>query len=94
MESLLLKHGYTVNAYDNLPQNVRVNILEDIIYRNIVNKEIVISYLSYFINRSRNNSKLKNAVIKWKQDLEYIQQIKMDSQRKVHFFDVNKRASR
>ena len=94
VESLLHKHGYTVNAYDNLPQNVRVNILEDIIYRNIVNKEIVISYLSYFINRSRNNSKLKNAVIKWKQDLEYIQQIKMDSQRKVHFFDVKKRASR
>lgn len=94
VESLLHKHGYTVNANSNLPHNIRVTILEDIISRYIVNKEIVISYLSYFINRSRNNSKLKNAVIKWKQDLESIQQIKMDSQRKVQFFDVKKRTSR
>ena len=45
VESVLHKHGYTVNAKDKLPHNVRVAILEDIISRNIVSKEIVISYL-------------------------------------------------
>ena len=94
VESVLHKHGYTVNAKDKLPHNVRVAILEDIISRNIVSKEIVISYLSYFINRSRNNCNLKTAVSKWKKDLEYIQKFKINSQPEVDFYDVRKRSPR
>lgn len=94
VESLLHKHGYTVNANDNLPHSMRVTILENIISRHIVSKEIVISYLSYFINRSRSNCKLKTAVSKWKQDLEYIQKFQMNTQPKVDFYDVRIRSPR
>lgn len=94
VESILHKHGYKVNANENLPHNVRISILEDIISMNIVTKEIVISYLSYFINRSRNNSKLKNAVSKWAQDLEYIQKFNMDSQPEVKLYGLRKRSYR
>lgn len=64
--------GYTVNATDDIPDTSRHQLLDFIIKRNIVNLTETINYLSWLINTRANEHCMKNAVIKWKNDLAYI----------------------
>ena len=71
-ESILKLNGYSVSETDGLTDTQRRQILNDLIDKEIVDKDEVIQYLKSFINF--NGKKLGNsrAVNKWKSDILFL----------------------
>lgn len=78
--SPLRLHGYCVNQQEDLSDNQRRAILELIIDRNILGKDKVLSYLSYFMNNPHAG---QNALDKWYADYKYISGYKLDSAKRI-----------
>ena len=73
-EHLLHHLGYDVSTRKALPTFHRQNLLKAIIaIEYIMNKEDVVAHIEANIKRHQHNPKLKRAVIRWQEDLEYIQ---------------------
>lgn len=68
--------GYCVNSNENLSDNQRKVILENIIDKGILSKEQVLSYIDFFI---KTHSNADNAIHKWMSDREYISQYRINS---------------
>lgn len=79
-ESPLKLSGYSVSQKDNYTEEERQYILARIIYENIMDKGMVIKYLSHFI--SMNGEKVGNeiALAKWRSDLFFVQNYNIDIQ--------------
>lgn len=89
-ESLLHLCGYTVNQNDDLSTKQRRRILEFLINRKMMSKPEIISHLDFLI---RTNGKRKNmtvAVSRWNEDIDWIRNYQLDSQRQVTIGRIKK----
>ena len=78
--SPLRLHGYCVNQKEDLTDEQRHGILEGIIDAGVIEKEKVLSYLSFFM---KNLCAGHNAISKWDADYKYIEKYKIDSVKRV-----------
>lgn len=89
-ESILRMCGYNVNQTENLTERERHAILEGIIDNNIISKYRVMEYLQFFINRSKNSYSLDVAVDRWKDDLDWVREYKLATQKKTVIKNIRK----
>lgn len=80
-QSVLKLCGYNVDQNHDLTENQRRLILENMLVRNIVDKDQVIRYLSFFINNGKNRRGMELACRRWKDDLEWVRYYNIDRQR-------------
>jgi len=71
-QSLLNICGYNVNASTNYTSKQRQAILIGIVENKILSCERIMDYLSYFVRRSKNQQKMKQANEKWSEDLRFM----------------------
>lgn len=71
-ESILKKYGYSVAANSQLSSKQRKLLLKKLIDTKIVSKGYVISYLKYNIRINGKKANNEFAVIKWQEDLDFI----------------------
>ena len=75
-KSMLRYLGYDVSTKKSLCAFERKTILKRIIaIEYLMNKSDVIAHIESNINRYQHNPKMRRAVIRWQEDLEYIQKI-------------------
>lgn len=72
MESIFKICGYRVDANSNIPDQARHSLLDFIIQRNIVNLNQTLNFLHWLISIKKDMPHMRNAVEKWKNDLNYI----------------------
>lgn len=77
--SILYKLGYNVQKQSGLSADVRRKILTDIIKNRKLSKSQICSYLEMFIKQKRGQPNMKEAVSKWKSDLQYIRNLKVNT---------------
>jgi hypothetical protein len=87
-KSILNLCGYNVNENEGLSAKERHLILENLMVHNIVSKPEIIEYLTFFINSKKNRWNMKLAVEKWTDDLEWVRQYRIDSQRRFLILDI------
>lgn len=75
--------GYTVNKQDDLSDAERARRLKCMIDRGILEKHVVIQYLEMFINTNGAAQNMTDAVLKWRNDLAFVQSYKLDKQRRI-----------
>ncbi len=88
-ESVLHFLGYNVNSQDNLSEAERQRILTQSMEAGYISKPKIISFLETMIKLNEGQDRKANAVFKWKKDLKYVLDYKIDKQRKVYgmFFE-------
>ena len=79
--SFLSLAGYSVRQKDGLSESERQNILVNLLY-NGVSKFEIIKYLSMLVETNGSSSRMYSARDKWKQDLKFVRNYKIDEQRK------------
>ena len=89
-ESILNLCGYTVSQAENLRPFERHLILGNIMDREILEKDDIIACLESLINNGKNNSDMRLAVIKWKNDQKWAQNYKIDFRRKFDIEDMKR----
>lgn len=72
--------GYNVNANDGLTAVERHRLLSSIIDEGVLPKYKVCEYLRYFISQGQFQKRMKNAVEKWEDDLEFVEYYQIDEQ--------------
>lgn len=72
-DTLFNQRGYNVNCIDNLPEPQRQCILRQILENNELSKLEICSYVDTLISRGEKRPNWCNAVKKWKQDRNYIE---------------------
>ncbi len=82
-ESILMQHGYNVNAQENLSKVTRQRLLGLLIDYDICPKTQIISYLELFINQRRNMHNMGNAISKWQEDRRFVMDYKKGEAREV-----------
>lgn len=75
-ESILMQYGYSVSQQEGLSANRRSKILAVLIDNDILTRTEIISYLDFFINQRKNNSKYEKAIQKWEMDQEFVSEYK------------------
>ena len=71
-ESLLMQYGYTVSQEEGLSSFVRKKILALLVDNGVMTRNDIISYLDFFINQRKDQSKYEKAIEKWESDREFI----------------------
>ncbi|MFA6784675.1 MAG: hypothetical protein WCR13_07245 [Sphaerochaeta sp.] len=71
-ESIMKKCGYTVSSMRGLNDHERSILLDQIIKYKILSQKEVESFLNWLIHMNSTNPTRKEAISKWKNDLEYI----------------------
>ena len=69
-KSILNKYGYSVSKQNDLSSNKRNRILRFIIDKGIMNKAQIISHIQYLIHYNGKKAINKDAVQKWKEDID------------------------
>ena len=82
-ESVLKICGYTVNQSDNLSTDQRHYILSNMMDRKIIAKYQILEYLQFFINNSKRRHSMRIANLRWREDLEWVREYRINEQR--HF---------
>lgn len=82
-ESVLHFMGYNVNAEADLSPEERREVLVTALDNEILTKAQVVSFLEGLIYRGKRRYNMRNAVLKWSSDLEYIRDYQLNTQRKV-----------
>lgn len=72
--------GYCVNQNENLTDEQRHGILEEIIDRGILTRHEVTGYLNFFIEKIKTS---ENALEKWRADFDYISNYKLHSRQRL-----------
>ena len=72
VKSVLTKYGYSVSKQKGLSSAKRYQILSFIIDKDIMTKAHVISHIQYLIHYNGKKNSNKDAVVKWKEDIENI----------------------
>jgi len=80
--SELWLYGYNVQE-GNLSVEERQNLLMYLINKNLLSKSAIISSITRNIKEFEFRERYRNAVLKWKEDLAFIQNYKIDEQRHV-----------
>ena len=78
-ESMLHTFGYNVNANEDLSTFQRQIILKSIVDNRIMSKNEIINHLSYLYNRSKNLKSFNQACRRWKEDIDYISEYKINN---------------
>ena len=76
-ESILMQFGYTVSQVEGLSSTKRQKILAVIIDNHILTKTEIISYLDFFINQRKYQSRFELAISKWEADREFVQEYRI-----------------
>lgn len=71
-ESIFRICGYTVDANEGMSSQARKKLLEFLINRKIVTVLQTLNFLQWLINSRKNNINMYNAVKKWEDDFDYI----------------------
>lgn len=71
-ESIFKICGYTVDANEGMSSQARKKLLEFLINRKIVTVLQTLNFLQWLINSRKNNVNMYNAVKKWEDDFNYI----------------------
>ena len=90
-ESPLHFCGYNVNKQIGLTENERHQILSHIMDYNIMKKPEIIEYLHFYINNIGNRANMDLAVSKWEDDLYFVNNYKIDTQRRYQIDKVKQR---
>lgn len=72
--------GYNVNAANALISEKRHQLLAYIITEGVLPKYRVIEYLHYFISQGEYQERMRNAVDKWEEDLEFVENYMIEEQ--------------
>ena len=72
-ESILMKHGYSVNAIENLSKTEREKVLAQILDEKIVTRKNLIARLEFYI-RCHSDDRNMIARTKWAEDIDYVKQ--------------------
>ena len=75
-ESILKEYGYTVSQKENLSEEERHTIIEEVIDNGDMTKSQVINLLESMINLRQYQDKYKIAISKWKKDIEFVKKYK------------------
>lgn len=78
-ESILMQYGYNVSQTEDLSSARRKKILAVLVDNNVLTKSEIISYLDFFINQRKHQSKFEKAIAKWEADKEFIEEYKNGS---------------
>lgn len=70
--SVLMEYGYSVSKTSKLPASERHRILREILDAGVLSEDDVTGYLRWFIEQHKSIPSNQEAVIKWKDDLEYV----------------------
>lgn len=89
--SILYKLGYNVQKQSGLSADVRRKILTDIIKNRRLSKSQVCSYLEMFIKQKRSQLNMQDAVSKWRSDLQYIRNLKINTSETIEVKKLIKR---
>lgn len=80
-ESVLHSYGYNVRAGNGLSSIDRRNILLNILKNGVCSKSEIISHLDYCINMASGKSNMSVAIHKWKSDLQFIREYKINAEK-------------
>lgn len=80
-ESILMAYGYTVSAAQDLSPQQRRLILANLMDRGICGKARIIDYLQMFIAQREGMWNMRFACEKWRDDLAWVRDYRVDSQR-------------
>ena len=69
-----MQYGYSVSKVRNLSRSARQSILAIMIDSNILTKSGIISYLDFFIRQRKSQKMYADAIEKWEEDREFVQQ--------------------
>lgn len=78
-ESILMQYGYNVSQTEDLSSARRKKILAVLVDNDILTKSEIISYLDFFINQRKYQSRFEKAIEKWESDKEFIEDYKNGS---------------
>lgn len=81
-ESPLMMCGYNVRESEGLTSRERHLILANMIDRRILSKPRIIDYLQFFISWREGNPSMRNACNKWREDLAFVRDYSMNTQRR------------
>lgn len=79
-ESILHAYGYTVSESDALTENERRELLAEIVDLELLTVPYIVHLLDFFV-RTHTFDKYYNARDKWKRDIKYISDYKINTQR-------------
>ncbi|WP_143405049.1 hypothetical protein [Eubacterium uniforme] len=82
-ESILMQYGYNVNQEKGLSELNRHKILAVLIDRHIMSKNEIISYIDFFINQRKSNSKFQVAIGKWEADRSFVEEYKVGKYKEI-----------
>lgn len=89
--SILYKLGYNVQKQSGLTPNMRRQILVNAIKSHKLSKGQICSYLEMFIKQKSGQSNMKDAVAKWRSDLQYIRNFKVDTNETIEVKSLTKK---
>lgn len=90
-ESPLYICGYSVNQTDNLSATMRQQILQYLIDSRIMSKPEIISYLNGFIRRNGKRANMEEAVCRWRADIAWVRNYRIDRQRYFEIANIQKK---
>lgn len=88
--SILKVYGYTVDQGTNLSSYQRQGILAYMMDKGILSKARIIDYLNFFIRNHSNRDNYTLAVKKWKEDLEFVRNYCINTQRQFEIQNIKK----
>ena len=78
-ESILMQYGYNVSQLEDLSTARSKKILAVLVDNDVLTKSEIISYLDFFINQRKHQSRFEKAIEKWESDKEFIEDYKNGS---------------
>ncbi len=89
-QSILANYGYSVSRLRNLSSRQRAKILLRVIEMGAMSKPQIIDHIEYLIKERSDRNNMKTAISKWKEDLRFINNYKMNNQMVVYGTVVDK----
>lgn len=86
--SILRLYGYNVSKEDNYSDAERQQLLRVLIENDYVSKPEIIKYLNMFIKMNGSKDNMEDSVFKWESDLEFVRNLGIESQPKVHINEI------
>ena len=83
-QSVLNAMGYTVNASIKLTSQERQKILEEAIRSNLFSINDLLYFLNWLVNTRKSQSKYSNAIEKWKEDIDFVENYKKKERESVY----------
>lgn len=82
-QSVLASRGYNVQANSDLSESERQGILKDSLDKNLVQMHDLLDFLNWLVRTREPLPKYKNAISRWKKDIEFVEGYKKDERESV-----------